>query len=331
MSVIFAGSELESFKLWGTNQRESIVASKFDSDFARMAVEHAGGADSLGIGKSFTGGTEFWFHFTAVQEISTSSTLDLTFFQVLDDANEEIPFRIDGLNGVYTGQYWNGSSFTSMSNTFQFIADTVTVIDVHVKIHDTTGRFAIYIDGVLHDEFTGDTNLYASAQIDGFRLKGAANSPLYSASMAFSEVVVADEPTVAWRVATIVPSAAGATSAWTGAYTDVDEAVIDDTDYLESVTANQVETMVATNLSVAASVMDVQTLAVVARTRKGNSGIQQLQLAVRTSATDYYSTTKVLDPGFIPIEAFWAQNPATVAQWTPSEIDGLEIGVKSIT
>lgn len=337
MTIIFMGSEIDSFDVRGVNQRTTVVAGKFDADFCRSAIQHGGGADGAsGIGKSFAGGAEFWFHFTASENAAGGSN-DENFFEVWDDLNSiRGLFVIDGVNGTYKGQYWNGASYTVMSNGFTFIDDTPTVMDIHIKIHDTLGRFAIYIDGVLHEEFTGDTNLYAggAVQVDGFNLKSSVGffQVAYNSAMSFSEVIVADESTVGWRMATIVPTGVGATGAWTGLWSDVDEVTIDDTDFLESNTTAQVETMVASNLSATAGAMDPVAVGVVARARKGSSGVQQIQMAVRTNALDFFSSTLPLDPGFDgSIWNIWELNPDTVAAWTTAEIDAIEIGVKSIT
>ena len=330
MAVIFTGSELDSFELVGTGQRTTTTAALFDSDFCRSAMEHGGGAISNGLKKTFTPASEYWIHCNVAFELIGSS-MDLSFIHAEDFAAGVTIFKMEGNNGTFFGNYWNGASFTAMSNSWTPTADTVYKIDIHINIHDTTGRFAIYIDDVLHEEFTGDTLLYTTPAMDGILLRGATTTLNYAQSSSFSEVIVADESTVGWRVATIVPTGAGATGAWTGLWSDVDEVTIDDTDWLESNTNAQVETMVASNLSVAAAAMDVQALAVVARARKGGSGIQQIQMALRTNATDYYSSTLALDPGFIPIDNLWLTNPDTAAQWTPAEIDAIEIGVKSIT
>ena len=56
-----------------------------------------------------------------------------------------------------------------------------------------------------------------------------------------SEVILADEDTRHFvGVASLAPSAAGDTNTWdSGAYTDIDEAVLDDADMLKSGTAAQ--------------------------------------------------------------------------------------------
>lgn len=331
MSVIFAGGELESFNLVGVNQQVNATAGKFDSDFARMAIEHGGSGASNWIGANFTGGTEFWLHLVVNMDVGPGSTYDYSIIRLVDSVSGETVFQIDGTDGNFRGEYWNGSSFTTMPSTFTFSTNVNKTIDIHCKIHDTLGRFAIYLDNSLWDEFTGDTNLFASAQVDGIELCGPTFSLDFTKSANFSEVIVADEPTIGWRLATLIPNAAGTTSAWTGAYTDVDEIAVDDGDFLSSDTANQVHTMGASNLSVAAAAMEIQALLLNARARKGVSGPTQLQLAVRTGAADFFSSSFALDPGFISIQNMWALNPDTVVAWTPSEIDGVEIGVKSIT
>jgi hypothetical protein len=310
MSVIFAGGEIESFDLTGSNQLvNTTAADKYDSDYARMSVAHSGAPTTAYISTSFTGITEGWLHFSAG-------------FEVI----------MDGTNARIALEYWNGASFTRM-NDFGIDANTLITFDIHFKIADAGGRFAIYMNGNLLDEFIGDTNLFASAQVDGIELAGGNSTSNTAHEVNYSEVIVADEPTIGWRVATIVPNADGNTvGEWTGGFADVDEITANDSDNLNSTTSNDTETMGATNLSTPAGALNGYK-AVVAQARvkdDGGSSPLQFQFIVRTGGTDYFSSTIALGSSYSSEENLWLVNPGTTNPWTQSEIDAIELGVESI-
>jgi hypothetical protein len=155
-------------------------------------MEHGGGQISNGLKKTFTPASEYWLHLNVTFEL-TGSSGDLSFCHAEDFAAGVTIFKMEGNNGTFVGNYWNGSSFTAMSNSWTPTSDTLYTVDIHINIHDSTGRFAIYIDGALHEEFTGDTLLYTTPAMDGILLRGATTSLNYTQSAAFSEVIVADE------------------------------------------------------------------------------------------------------------------------------------------
>lgn len=51
----------------------------------------------------------------------------------------------------------------------------------------------------------------------------------------------------------------------------------------------------------------------------------------RTAQADYFSAGRPLATNYAPLRNAWTANPDTTNPWTISELDGLEIGVKSIT
>jgi hypothetical protein len=218
-------------------------------------------------------------------------------------------------------------------NDFGIDANTLITFDIHFKIADAGGRFAIYMNGNLLDEFIGDTNLFASAQVDGIELAGGNSTSNTAHEVNYSEVIVADEPTIGWRVATIVPNADGNTvGEWTGGFADVDEITANDSDNLNSTTSNDTETMGATNLSTPAGALNGYK-AVVAQARvkdDGGSSPLQFQFIVRTGGTDYFSSTIALGSSYSSEENLWLVNPGTTNPWTQSEIDAIELGVESI-
>lgn len=333
MSLLLTAAEMESLVMTGSNQLVNTTsANKFDPDYPRMSLAHSGAPLTAYMSGSFTGVTELWLHFEMGIEL-TNSGWDSPFVRLVDSVSGNTVLQIDGDNGNMNMEYWNGASFTSMTPAFNLPNTTVRTVDIHCKIHDTLGRFALYFDNVLFLEFTGDTNLFASAQVDGIELAGGHNSSTATHEINYSEIIVADEPTLGWRCATIVPDADGTTSAqWTGSFADIDEITNSDSDLLTSGSANDLETMRTTNLSTPAAALSYFiALVTVARAQRGASGPTQFQFALNSNVTDYFSASIALASGvFSEHSEIWATDPDTAAAWTAANIDAVELGVKSI-
>jgi hypothetical protein len=144
-------------------------------------------------------------------------------------------------------------------------------------------------------------------------------------------MIVQDQSTIGFVLGTCVPSGAGSTSAWTGAYTDIDEAVTSDADFISSGTANQVSTFAQTAIPTLTGYV-VRAVCVSARAKRGSSGPQNIRMALRSAGTNYFSGSDIsLGLGYAPVQTIWATDPATSAAWVNTAISSLEPGVKSIT
>lgn len=328
MSILFAGTEGESF---ATTQPPFVNAPNsntntyaYDSNFSRVGVQlyddnYAFAAVDLG------GITDVWTRIRVGSE-GLKNDVHTGVYSVWDNGGQEIVRLSTSSSGMYM-QYWNGSSWVSGATYNPSIA--TTELAIHCNIHDTAGSFAWYVGGTLIEEvLSGDTNLFA-ATAHYVSVRGWYDFD----NIYFSEMVIADEDCRGMRVATIYPTAAGTTGAWTGAYTDVDETQVNDSDFISSDTADQVSTYTMSDLAAALDAYDVVAFVGATRSLVGVTGPANLQIAVRTGGTDYYSsnlsgmTTSFLNGH----NNIWATNPDTASAWTISEIEGLELGVKSIT
>jgi hypothetical protein len=162
-----------------------------------------------------------------------------------------------------------------------------------------------------------------------------ASVTLPGSSLAFdqyhSELIVADVNTIGWRVGTLYATAAGTTNTFTsGDYTSIDEIVYSTADFLSSATADQIFLANCNDLSPGSFTIKAVGVGALAR-NDAAGGPQNLQLAIRTNATNYFSATKTLGVGYSANINIWETNPNTAAAWTSADIAALQIGVKSIT
>jgi hypothetical protein len=136
------------------------------------------------------------------------------------------------------------------------------------------------------------------------------------------------------RIQKIAINDAGTTTQWTPSlgvnYQCVDEIPADDADYVYTNTVDQIDSYNVTSLE--GEIESVKCIQVQARARKEGLAVpQNLQLGVRTNAIDYFGGAQALEDAYKEFSELWEVNPATSNAWTKTEIDGLEIGIKSAT
>ncbi len=203
-------------------------------------------------------------------------------------------------------------------------------LQIRANIHDTTGVVQVKVDGVLDLDFSGDTKPGADTTINAFQMGQTTINPM---TIQFDNLVV---DAAAWpgktNIQAIRPSGAGNSTQWTpsaGANWDcVDEVPVSDADNVVTNANDQVDLYAAGNL--AGTIDSVVCVQVQARAvKEGVATPQNLALGVRTGATDYFSSDKVIPTAAKSVFNLWAQNPNTAASWTKTEVDGVEIGIKS--
>lgn len=335
MAVLFAATELESFqRSSATAVTQSTTAGRFDSNFSRGAIEVADGSHYAQA--DFTAETDGWLHFLAYFTDLNNIEHDNQIFQLRDSSTGQVVLQLDGDNGAWDMEYWNGSSFTEVSiaggaSGGGFPIGELVRFDVQWTIHNSTGVFRIYMNESLIVEFTGDTLQTGFTTIDQLRL--SSGSTRVSADQTyFSEVIVADEDTRGWRLATLGVTADGTNTAWTGDYTDIDEIDLDDADDITSDTADQVHGFAVDNVPAEAAGYSVEAVVVGMRANRAASGPQNLQAHVRSGGTDYFSSNVgTLGLGLLPFQAVFATDPGTASAWAQSGVNAAEVGVKSIT
>lgn len=312
------GGEMPSFLPSDSTAAEKATGtfSSFDSGFARCSITTAAGHTDWLESEAWSSQTSLYVRGDFAQ-ISTglgyngailtlrSGTTDyLRLYKYTDDR-----LSLDYLNA---SSVWTVAAIDTFNGARQ-------TIDVYANV--STGILRLYVGGTLRLEATG-LSLGHIAGIDRLRL----NSNYY---MAWSQVVVSTVATINGRLFTVPISGGGTTSSWTGDYTMIDEIANSDADFISSASVNQVSTFTVTAPTLTGYV--IQAVGVYARARCGAAGPQNLQLALRSAGTNYFSSSKALAIGNTPRGNIWETNPATSAAWLIASIAALEPGVKSIT
>lgn len=211
------------------------------------------------------------------------------------------------------------------------------LVEVYVKINDTTGRFVTKIDGVIDVDFTGDTKPGANTSIDNITFSYIAAST-YMDDFAFNDTsgsynnsypgdghIVLLNPNGNGDLSQLVNSAGSSTNN----YSYVDEIPPDgDTSYVESATSGQRDLYALTDFSVTSIILNVWAEG---RARDTVAAGGQCNLVLKTHSTEYDSSAISLLTTYTQIVGtIHAVNPNTSAAWTDSELDDLQAGFKVV-
>lgn len=298
----------------------------FDTAFADCAVRVGTGTGNITsyAEANHANLTTYWKRFDLYFLANGAPSLEYPLMRFYNSVGTEVAkitvtsASLSDLSRLVRTYIWNGSAFVQVGAGFYYQPDTRTPFVVNFV--PTTGAFAIYLSGSLRDSGTGST------------FSNICKSRMYAAYMTtyWSQIRVADYSLIGTNLKTIVPDTASATNtAWTGTYIEVDEVAYSDADFIYSTSNGDVETYTKSGLDLSAYI--VQGMAVSARANCGATGPQNLQLALRTSATNYVSASILQGAGYAVSQNIWATNPNTSAAWASAAAQAAEFGVKAIT
>ncbi len=356
MTILFASSEDIDLPLTSgvyLNPAEPSTAHR-DVNYSRSSMRLSGTGGALNIFAAnvvpTTKTTWLTFRFRADATTGNNADGDLINF----NGGGVGVAQMDVTNGVWRIKI-NDSGFVQVGNTFG-ISTNFIKLTLQLVIDDTNGVYQIWENDLLRASFFGDTTgTHGQTMIDQITFR--ESHPSTSADVFYSEIVIANEPTHNFRVATLVPEGDGNDVEWSGGWADVDENTMTTADNLISSTAEQVEMMNLTAY-IGNTELHVKTIFVSANAKKsvisailleddagllqledgtGNllledgSGPEQLQLGVRHGATSAFSSTKTLleDSLYGTVSDQFTINPDTGIAWTIADLATLQAGIKS--
>lgn len=349
MTILFAASELEAFQVSSVTDITGVTTGDtFDSLTGRAGMRIQQNAVAA---VDFAAQAEGWLHFRAYDE-DTSQAGSATFtFRLVDSGSGEVgvfqltndftDYEVDILNTSPTGWTIPSSSIfgqlkfhvttkteanTRWENSGILADDSSYTVDFHWVISDTVGVMDMYINGVLVTHFSGDTLRLTQTTVDRLELSNGNSS---TNGVIFSEVIVADEDTRGMRVVTLTPDGNGASTAWTGDVTDIDETALNDVDLITTNTTAQEELFTSGNL--VNDHYDVLAFVVGFRGQDDVTDVQQVAAMLRTNSLNFNGATQPMPAAFAGHYEVWNLNPDSAAAWTPAQIDAIEYGVEAIT
>lgn len=246
-----------------------------------------------------------------------------THLMVLLDGNSKISVYRGGLgNLLATGSY-------------TYSAGVWSYLEVRATIADSGGTVKVRVNGASTDDisFVGDTrNGGTSTNIDALTLAGG---PVATTDWYVCNTLGSSNNTWLGDVAVraLVPTGDGDLSGLVGSDADsianwqlVDELPASNSDYTGSATSAAEDTYAITDLpGTVAQVFGLQVAAVMA---KSDAGAASASVIARVGSTDYTSGANALSTTYAEFVDFYETNPATSAQWTVSDVNALQVGMK---
>jgi len=228
-------------------------------------------------------------------------------------------------------QAYKGPSTLLATGTAMITGSTWYLIEIHYIPATSGGVFQVKVNGISDISYSGNTTPGATT-IDGIMV-GCDDS--YWPPGYYDNVIVDD---AAWigntKIQAIKPTSAGNSTQWgpsSGSNWDcVNEMPANDNDYVSTNSNDFLDLYTFSDLT--GSIEEIKCVQVQARTVKNGAPTpQNLQLAVRSGGTNYFSSSNVV-PYVNPKSLFniWQLNPNTSAAWTVSEVNAAEFGMNAV-
>lgn len=320
MTRYFAGNTLASFFRTNVSIVEITTAGRFDDDFVPSAVAVPNGTDYIETSTFAASGT-VWTHFD---------------FNPDDDrADKEICiWRNAGVNvaklhsSVGTGgmgfvklSYWNGSAFVDSGATFPMDRDVIHRLDIRI---DLNSGFKLYKAGTLITEGSGWTG--GQTAITSIRFASPSTLGGYCF---YSQVLVANFDTRDSRYFQLTMNGNSAVNvAGTGAYTDINETVLDEGTAEVVLAAADKMGQVYADITVPVGYV-VGAVVVNARGRIAGT-ITDGKLGIRSGGTNYSGSGKTYNTGYEPRCRIDETNPNTSASWTEAGVNAAETYIEAV-
>lgn len=178
------------------------------------------------------------------------------------------------------------------------------------------GSLQLNVTGLNHSGFTGVTSVTMCGGV----------SVVYWSQVICDTISHVGDNLKSWSI----NANSGTNTGWTGTYTNINEIPTNDSAFISSASANQVSTFLQSGLSL--SGYTILGVGISARGKCDSTGPQNIQVALRTASTNYFSSSiSGFNNGYSPCFNSWTQNPSTSANWLASDAQAIEGGVKSIT
>lgn len=322
MSIIFASNYAGAFKTVLGLIAEGTTSSNMESTYSDSYLSGWFTAQTPNFAAELTEG---WVHeclFTG----TAAGFRDGDIIQGYNSVRNGIDWSVITVDDVASFKYWNGSSLTTLSGTYNMSAGTRANWDVYFKKHASAGILRLYKDGTLVLEETGlNTSNFA---VDCVRIKGYDST---SSTISVSQVIVADESTIGMKVFSPNLSAGNSNTFTSGAATDVD---VDTATKLNTYITGNSNGLKATFAmeNIPAGSLVAKAIAVNTRAKKGASGPAHMNMVARVGGTDYnHGTDHNLTVGIDPFAVIYNTNPATGLAWDNTTVDASEMGVRVTT
>lgn len=295
-----------------------------------FGVGNSTGTESSAVGElPFTAppAGSAWFH-AMFDHNALNSGADGALLKIVDASGNDLAL-VDLIDGSLRAEA-RGTGGNVFGTAHPSPEEDRRRLDLNVVVSGGTVSADLYVnEQLVSSASTTDSGVRgspASLQILSFDNTGINSR----ANVTFSEVIVADEPTLFWRLTELLPTANGHYAQFTGGFADAaDDA---DTTFLTSDTANQKSSFTVETFAGTRTGMQVKSVKAFFRSRANSPGVapDKMQGFLRAGGTDYpLGSSKTNGLSFASFSDLMAVNPASGAAWTFADLDGIEFGLES--
>lgn len=222
-------------------------------------------------------------------------------------------------NGVYTSIASEASSSLPgaiLRNIVLRITGTGALSSCRIRVYTDSS-----VDPVI--DWSGDASIPGVSAIDSFAIGRAPGQSYFY----LSECMATDEDPRAWGLKTLAPTGAGdSNTANSGTYADVDEITLNDVDKVVLSAAGQEIDVAVTDLPSGA--FAVAGVIASARVTDPDQTVP-IAVGVRSGGTTYSGSVTLPPTSWGLMQTIYNTNPNTSAPWTVSNVNGLQLVVRS--
>lgn len=218
----------------------------------------------------------------------------------------------------------SGTTWTALASESgsSLASSTLYKFDINITNYGISSNVKVYMERVLLIDFTGDVTATGVSSVDSVWLFGPG-SP-----WRVSEIIVSEEDTRLLSLCTLPINAAGDSNAFSGAFTDIDEVINSDADVMYTNTAGVDAQVNIADLP--SGTFAIKAVKISARACKStDASIGGLCLGVKSGGTINPGSSVAQAINFATSERIMAQNPVTANNWSPSDINNLQLNFRS--
>ena len=316
-----------------------LPGGSFDTNFSRCSLFAKSDSYTFTIG---LGGTvsELWTHFSLnSDQSSNNATAQIVVSWGLSTFGGGEQIRMVSTStstaaNVYKFQKSTngGAAWTDIvttPTTFSVATKQLNRFDIRIKLHGSAGSIEFYVNEVLRMSYSGALVTQNNSMDYAFFSSDVG----IFCTKCYSEIIFADASTLGYRLYSLTPTGAGAQSDFTGTFADIDDIVPDVTDFINSDTVGHITLFALSDLSATYNKYGVVAVsALVNAAITPDSALADLQIALRTSATNYFTSNLGVTKNSQTYvkKVILELNPVTSVPWSYTEINALQLGVKAV-
>ena len=338
--VLFAGGRLDSLSVMAGAPIEQTYAGSFDTAYCDNSVRLVSAADLIQATfldatnnpVNVTTGQTVYVHFEFFPGISNTVFVAATNHVLLIDSAGNPWLTLRGISGTTLGLFYNSGTagapvWTQIgAAVFTPAASTRAIFDIKLTL------------GAPHSvEWSINNNLvqagtFTQALLTSLRALQMGNHYLgITAYLSYSQMLATEgRSTINAHVKYSRATAAGSNAGWTGAFTNVNEAINSDATIDTAVTAGLRQTYAMSDVTIPAG-YSIATVMHFLRAKNDGTAPNTIKSSVRQGVTNYDAANNVLGIGtsFAPCAARYDTDPSTALAWTQAGFNAAEFGYLS--